>query len=49
MREFGLRGVVLGKTRRTTIADQHAARPADLVQRRFHADRPSRLWVADCT
>jgi putative transposase len=49
MREQNLRGVVRGKTRRTTIADQHAARPADLVQRRFHADRPNRLWVADFT
>ena len=38
-----------GKTRRTTIADQHAARPADLVQRRFHADRPNRLRVAKLT
>lgn len=49
MRQTGLRGVVRGKTRRTTIADQRAARPADLVQRRFTADRPNRLWVADFT
>ncbi len=49
MRHMGLRGVVRGKPRRTTIADQHAARPVDLVQRRFHADRPNRLWVADFT
>ncbi len=49
MREQGLRGVVRGRTRRTTIADQHTARPADLVQRRFSADRPNRLWVADFT
>jgi hypothetical protein len=49
MRQLGLRGVVRGKTRRTTIADQHAARPVDLVQRRFSADRPNRLWVADFT
>ena len=49
MRQLGLHGVVRGKTRRTTIADQHATRPADLVQRRFHADRPNRLWVADFT
>ena len=48
-RELGLRGVVRGRTRRTTIADQHAARPADLVQRQFTADRPNRLWVADFT
>jgi len=31
MRQLGLRGVIRGKTRRTTVADQHAARPADLV------------------
>ncbi|GAA4264341.1 hypothetical protein GCM10022255_117090 [Dactylosporangium darangshiense] len=49
MCQLGLRGVVRGRTRRTTIADQHAARPVDLVQRRFHADRPNRLWVADFT
>jgi putative transposase len=49
MRELGLRGVVRGKTRRTTIADGTAARPADLVQRRFNTDRPNRLWVADFT
>ncbi len=49
MRQAGLRGVVRGRTRRTTIADQRAARSADLVQRRFTADRPNRLWVADFT
>jgi putative transposase len=49
LREQGLRGVVRGRTRRTTIADQHATRPADLVQRRFNADRPNRLSVADFT
>lgn len=31
----------------TTMADQHAARPADLVRRRFTAAAPDRLWVAD--
>ena len=31
MRELGLRGAVRGKTRRTTVADETAARPADLV------------------
>jgi putative transposase len=49
MRSLGLRGAIRGKTRRTTIPDQHAARPADLVQRRFTTDRPNRLWVADFT
>ena len=40
MREMGLRGVVRGKTRRTTTPDAMAARPADLVERRFTADPP---------
>lgn len=47
MRELGLRGVVRGKTVRTTIGDAAAARPADLVDRRFRAEAPNRLWVAD--
>ena len=33
----------------TTIADESAQRPADLVRRDFTADRPNRLWVADLT
>jgi putative transposase len=49
MRDLGLRGVVRGRNRRTTIPDEHAVRPADLVQRRFTANRPNRLWVADFT
>jgi putative transposase len=47
MRELGLRGVVRGRPRRTTIGDPAAARPADLVQRQFTVTRPNRLWVAD--
>lgn len=49
MRELGLRGVVRGKTVRTTIGDTASARPADLVDRRFRAEVPNRLWVADLT
>jgi putative transposase len=49
MRWLGLRGVVRGKARRTTIADVHAARPADLVQRRFSTDRPNRLSGLPCS
>lgn len=49
MRSAGLVGVRRGKTRRTTVADPAAARPADLVQRRFAAQVPDRLWVADIT
>src|SRR5690606_35235462 len=36
-------------TRRTTIAAEGTARPADLVDRRFVASAPNRLWVADLT
>jgi putative transposase len=49
MRELGLRGTVRGKTRRTTTPDATAARPADLVNRDFAAQRPNQLWVADLT
>ncbi len=49
MRELGLRGAVRGRVKRTTIADPAAARPADLVQRRFAPAAPNRLWVADIT
>jgi transposase InsO family protein len=34
---------------RTTIADEKAARPTDLVDRNFVASAPNRLWVADFT
>jgi transposase InsO family protein len=50
MRDLGLTGAVRGKAfRRTTIADECAARPADLVDRDFTATRPNQLWVADLT
>ena len=49
MRLEGLKGVVRGETKRTTIPDDSAARPADLVDRSFEADRPDRLWLADIT
>ena len=49
MRQDGLKGVVRGETRRTTIPDEDAARPADLVDRSFGADRPNQLWLADIT
>jgi putative transposase len=49
MRELGLAGVRRGKTKRTTIRDDAAARPADLVQRNFAAARPDQLWVCDLT
>lgn len=49
MRELGLRGTVRGKRVRTTITDPAAARPADLVQRKFSPPVPDRLWVAGYT
>lgn len=49
MRKLSLQGAVRGKTRRTTIPDEAATRPADLVDRDFTATRPNQLWVADLT
>ncbi len=50
MRDMGLCGAVRGRAfKRTTIADDAAPRPADLVQRDFVATRPNQLWVADLT
>lgn len=49
MRRLGLRGAVRGKRFKTTVPDLAAARPADLVDRQFHATRPNQLWVADFT
>ena len=49
MRDLGLRGVVRGKPKYTTVAGDAADRPRDLVDRRFVACAPNRLWVADLT
>jgi putative transposase len=49
MRELGLRGVIRGKPKFTTVAGDAADRPRDLVDRRFSAGAPNRLWVADLT
>ena len=50
MREMGLEGAVRGrKYKRTTIVDEAATRPADLVCRNFTAERPNQVWVADLT
>ncbi len=49
MRQMGLKGAVRGRKPKTTIPDELADRPADLVSRDFTANRPNRLWVADLT
>ena len=47
MRSLGLRGVVRGGERRTTISREGTEYPGDLVKRQFAATRPNQLWVAD--
>ena len=49
MRRAGLRGVVRGKTWKTTFPDLSATSPLDLVDRDFTVSAPNRLWVADLT
>jgi putative transposase len=50
MRANGIQGAKRrGKPWRTTIADPHAARRPDLVERDFTASRPDALYVADFT
>jgi putative transposase len=49
MAELDLSGAVRGRKFRTTIPDEAAARPTDLVERNFVATRPNQVWVADLT
>ena len=49
MREAGLAGVSRRKGARTTRRDPQARPAPDLVERRFEAEAPDRLWVADIT
>ena len=49
MRTLGLQGVVRGRSCRTTVSDNAANRPPDLVKRQFTATQPNQLWVADIT
>lgn len=49
MKKAGIAGITRRRWMTTTERDP-AARPApDLVQRRFEADKPDQLWVADIT
>jgi putative transposase len=49
MRKLRLKGVIRGKTWKTTKPDTSSPRPADLVDRQFTVSAPNRLWVADLT
>ena len=49
MRQMGLKGIVRGKSVRTTISDKAAPCPLDRVNRDFKAPGPNRLWVSDFT
>ena len=50
MRDMGLRGAVRGRAFKvTTVPDDAAQKPVDLVKRDFSADEPNKLWVADLT
>ena len=49
MRDSGLTGAVRRRKFKTTIVDDTAARPLDLVCREFRASRPNQLWVSDLT
>ncbi|WP_344878246.1 IS3 family transposase [Zhihengliuella alba] len=49
MRAAGIHGVVRGRRPRTTVPARTPDERPDLVQRRFRAEAPNRLWVADIT
>jgi putative transposase len=49
MRQEGLSGIRRGRGVRTTRPKAAADRARDLVERRFCADQPNQLWVADMT
>ncbi len=50
MHDVGLTGAVRGRAwKATTVADDHADRPTDLVAHDFSAYRPNALWVSDFT
>ena len=49
MRAAGVAGVSRRRAPRTTRQDSQAQPAPDRVERRFEADAPNRLWVADIT
>jgi putative transposase len=50
MRELGIEGVSRRRGRKRTTVQAEAAKAApDLLERRFSAERPDQVWVADIT
>lgn len=50
MQRHDMQGVSRGRKKVwTTVTDPAQSRPADLVKRKFVADRPNQLWVSDFT
>ena len=49
MRKLGLKGIKRGRSCKTTVPDEMAEKPLDLVNREFVASKPDQLWVADIT
>jgi len=49
MHDLDVRGIVRGRSVRTTISDKTLPIAADLVRRDFTAEHPNRLWVSDFT
>lgn len=49
MKKLGIQGVWRGKGKITTKQREDQDKPNDLVKRKFTADAPNQLWVADFT
>ncbi|MDQ0395387.1 transposase InsO family protein [Labrys monachus] len=49
MKRLDLRGVIRGKTVKTTVSSPATPCPADKVNRNFKAARPNALWLSDFT
>lgn len=49
MKAAGVHGIQRGRRVFTTTPDPAAARPSDLVERKFRAQGPNQLWVVDMT
>ena len=49
MRQAEISGARRGRTPKTTVSEDLAGKPLDLVDRQFKVMKPNRLWVADIT